>query len=320
MKLLVMPDDGPGAVLAALDKARTSIELVIFRLDMKDVIASLTSAIKRGVAVRALIAHTNKGGEKTLRKLETRLLDIGATVSRTPDDFVRYHGKFIIIDGKMLMLNGFNFTWLDMERSRSFGVSTTVKALVREAQKLFQADCDRQEYVCNSPRLIVSPDNARTRLGEFIKGARKQLLIYDTAVSDPRMLRLLAERQAKGVDVRIIGKVSKHATLSAQKYPGKRLHIRAIIRDGHTAFIGSQSLRRLELDRRREVGVLISERPVVKKMVEVFEGDWAKTAAAKRDDPADTGKDVKKSDGTDTPESKSRKGEPSEKESEKAIA
>jgi cardiolipin synthase A/B len=318
MKLLVMPDDGPGAVLAALDKARTSIEVVIFRLDMKDMLASLTSAIKRGVAVRALIAHTNKGGEKTLRKLETKLLEIGVTVSRTADDFVRYHGKFIIIDGKILMLNGFNFTWLDMERSRSFGVATTVRTLVKDAQKLFQADCDRQEYTVSSPRLIVSPDNARTRLGDFIRGAKKQLLIYDPAVSDPRMLRLIAERQAKGVDVRIIGKVSKHATLSAQKYPGKRLHIRAIIRDGAKAFIGSQSLRRLELDRRREVGVLISERPVVKRMVEVFESDWAKTPAAKQDELTDAAskESGKGSGGKDD----SKKAELSAKESEKAIA
>jgi cardiolipin synthase A/B len=292
MKLLVLPDDGPGAVLAALDKARTSIDVVIFRLDMKDVIASLTSAIKRGVAVRALIAHTNKGGEKSLRKLEARMLEIGVTVSRTADDFVRYHGKFLIVDGKMLMLNGFNFTWLDMERSRSFGVVTTAKVVVKEAQKLFQADCDRQEYSASSPRLVVSPDNSRARLSAFIKGARKQLLIYDPALSDPRMLRLIGERQAKGVDVRVIGKISRHATLSAQKYPGKRLHVRAIIRDGSAAFVGSQSLRRLELDRRREVGLLISERPVVRKMVAVFEADWAKTPAAKHEEPVPAKKDV----------------------------
>ena len=33
-----------------------------------------------------------------------------------------------------------------------------------------------------------------------------------------------------------------------------RLHVRAIIRDGTRAFVGSQSLRKEELDSRREVG------------------------------------------------------------------
>jgi len=35
-------------------------------------------------------------------------------------------------------------------------------------------------------------------------------------------------------------------------YPARRLHTRAIIRDGVRAFVGSQSLRRLELEKRRE--------------------------------------------------------------------
>ena len=35
---------------------------------------------------------------------------------------------------------------------------------------------------------------------------------------------------------------------------GLRLHVRAIVRDRKAAFVGSQSLRKLELDKRREVG------------------------------------------------------------------
>ena len=120
----------------------------------------------------------------------------------------------------------------------------------------------------------MSPENSRARLSAFIKGARRQLLIYDPEVSDPRMLQLLADRQKAGVDVRIIGKTAAASPVAARKYPGKRLHVRAIIRDGNRAFMGSQSLRKLELDRRREVGVLITERPAVRRMLEVFDADW----------------------------------------------
>ena len=44
------------------------------------------------------------------------------------------------------------------------------------------------------------------------------------------------------------------AGFDARAFPGKRLHVRAIVRDGRRAFVGSQSLRKLELDERREVG------------------------------------------------------------------
>ena len=35
------------------------------------------------------------------------------------------------------------------------------------------------------------------------------------------------------------------------------MHLRAIVRDGKAAFLGSQTLRRLELESRREIGVIV---------------------------------------------------------------
>jgi len=283
MKLLVQPDAGIAPLLSAIKGARKTIDILIFRLDRADLLDALRAAQSRGVNVRALIAHTNRGGEKSLRKLEMRLLDAGLTVTRTAGELLRYHGKMMVIDQRVLHLFGFNFTSLDINRSRSFGVMTRNHALVREALKLFEADSARQAYTAGYSRFIVSPENSRERLSEFIKGATSQLLIYDPQVSDSTMLRLLVERAKAGVDVRIIGKVSQkqRGQLNSEKYPGKRLHVRAIIRDGRRAFLGSQSLRKLELDKRREIGAIVTDAAVVKQMQKVFEEDWARTDSGK---------------------------------------
>ncbi len=66
-----------------------------------------------------------------------------------------------------------------------------------------------------------------------------------------------------------------------RKLPDLRLHVRAIVRDGTTAFVGSQSLRKLELDGRREVGVIVTDTRVVKRMQAVFEADWALAGGVK---------------------------------------
>jgi phosphatidylserine/phosphatidylglycerophosphate/cardiolipin synthase-like enzyme len=204
-------------------------------------------------------------------------------VSQTADDLVRYHGKMLIVDGRVLHVYGFNFTRLDINKSRSFGITTRNRKLVQEALKLFEADSARQAYVPAFRRFVVSPQNARELLAAFIKGARRQLLIYDVKVSDRMMVRLLDERAKAGVDVRIIGKLGRgKAGITAEKYPGKRLHVRAIIRDGSRAFLGSQSLRKLELERRREIGVILNDRAVVKEMATTFERDWAQTDAGRR--------------------------------------
>ena len=96
------------------------------------------------------------------------------------------------------------------------------------------------------------------------------------------MLKILTEKRKKGLDVRVIGKVESKWDIKSEKYPGKRLHIRAIIRDGERAFLGSQSLRRVELEKRREVGVIITDENVVNEMLEIFEDDWAQTESGRK--------------------------------------
>jgi len=284
MKLIVQPDAGVTPIVTAIKQARKAIDVLIFRLDRPEVIRALEAAVARGVNVRALIAHTNRGGEKSLRKLELRLLASGLSVSRTADELVRYHGKMIIVDSRVLHVYGFNFTALDIEESRSFGITTRNKRLVQEALKLFEADCARQPYTPGCDRFVVSPENARERLSAFIKAASRQLLIYDPKVSDPAMLRLLVERQNAGVEIKIIGRLGgMKSELVAEKYPGKRLHIRAIIRDGRRAFVGSQSLRKLELEKRREIGVIIHDETVVRQMQTIWAQDWAQTDSGKKE-------------------------------------
>ncbi|HEX5107225.1 MAG TPA: phospholipase D-like domain-containing protein, partial [Vicinamibacterales bacterium] len=229
-----------------------------------------------------LIAHTNSGGEKRLRQLETRMLDFGVSVSRTADDLVRYHGKLLIVDREELHVYGFNYTSLDV-KSRSLGLICRDRRTIQDALRLFESDAQRQAFEPAADTLVVSPENAREQLATFIRGAQKQLMIWDPKVSDPKMIRELQQRIKAGVDVRVIGKVAQRGRgIRAEKSP-IRLHLRAMVRDGDTVFVGSQSLRALELDSRREVGLIARDPRVVRRIAEVFEADWARTELGRKE-------------------------------------
>jgi len=286
MRLIVLPEDGVVPIVAGIREAKKTLDMPIFRLDHIEVDKAIKSAVKRGVIVRTLIAHTNSGGESRLRKLEQRLLATGATVSRTDDDLVRYHNKFMIVDGRTLFVMGFNYTHLDIDRSRSFGYVTRNRGLVQEAVKLFEADFNRQAYTPGLKSFLVSPENSREGLAALLKGAKKQLLIYDVRITDNAMIRILKERAKAGVVIRMMGKLEKKdLDADIEKFPGK-LHARVIIQDGRRAFLGSQSLRRLELDERREVGVIFTDPPVVRQLISTFESDWAETDSGKEAEEA----------------------------------
>jgi phosphatidylserine/phosphatidylglycerophosphate/cardiolipin synthase-like enzyme len=180
----------------------------------------------------------------------------------------------MIIDRQELFLLAFNFTALDIDHSRSFGLVLEDARLVEEAVRLFEADYMRQPFSPQTNSLVVSPVNARRQLVDFIEGARRELLIYDPKIVDPQMIRLLKQQSAKGVNLRVIGRMGKAGGSLPVRKPAMRLHCRAMVRDGRDVFVGSQSLREEELDERREVGVIVSDSAIADTIRSTFDADW----------------------------------------------
>ena len=170
MKLIMQPEAGIAPIVQAIKQARTSVS----NLHLPDGPAGGGEGVGGGGAARrqrlgALVAHTNRGGEAALRKLEQRLLAAGATVSRTGDDLAKDHAKYLVVDNILHVL-GFNLTKLDILKSRSFAVSTKDRRSVQEALKLFAADSSRQPDQPSRSNLVVSPDTSREALEQFTAG------------------------------------------------------------------------------------------------------------------------------------------------------
>ena len=149
--------------------------------------------------------------------------------------------------------------------------------------RLFEADALRQDFEPAAGAIVVSPENAREQLATFIKRAKKQLVIWDPKVTDPQMIRLIQQRVKAGVDVRIIGKVARLAATCAPR------RCRGVCTCGPwcaTATRPSSAARAsgaLELDARREVGLFAKDPKVVKRIADLFEGDWAKTELGQKE-------------------------------------
>ena len=151
MKLLVQPDAGIEPWLRAIKSARKAIDILIFRLDRADLVDALRARPGHAGSTCARDRpHESRRGEEP-QEAGDAMLDAGLTVTRTAGELLRYHGKMMVIDQRVLHLYGFNFTSLDFNRSRSFGVTTRNHGLVREALKLFEADSARQADTARKP-------------------------------------------------------------------------------------------------------------------------------------------------------------------------
>ncbi len=163
---------------------------------------------------------------------------------------------------------------------------TKNRDLVQEAVRLFEADTKRQPYAARCDKFLVSPVNAREQLTAFLRGAKQELLIYDNRISDRAMIRLLGQQARAGVKIRIVGgMVSKNAGLDVRKLAQIRLHTRTIVRDRRLVFLGSQSLRELELDARREIGIIVRDAKIVNSLLKIFEEDWSAASGVRQEEP-----------------------------------
>jgi phosphatidylserine/phosphatidylglycerophosphate/cardiolipin synthase-like enzyme len=182
------------------------------------------------------------------------------------------------VDRQRAFVLGFNYTKQDIEKSRSLGLTTRNPKVVRDILKVIDADHDRTPLKIKSTRVVVSPENSRERLRAFIKRAQRELWIYDLNVTDDDMIKLLKERAEAGVKIRVLGCVEKkwagELAWKVKEFSRMKLHVRCIIRDRAAAFVGSQSLRKLELEDRREVGLITKDRRTVTRIAEVFASDW----------------------------------------------
>ncbi|MCI0490709.1 MAG: hypothetical protein L0229_29295, partial [Blastocatellia bacterium] len=75
--LIIQPGDSFFPLVDAIDKAKHTIKMTIFRMDDPVVRDALSHAVARKVEVKALIAPTSKGWTKRNKKLTHELSRLG---------------------------------------------------------------------------------------------------------------------------------------------------------------------------------------------------------------------------------------------------
>jgi phosphatidylserine/phosphatidylglycerophosphate/cardiolipin synthase-like enzyme len=281
VSLIVQPGDSFFPIVEAIDAARESVKITIFRMDDPIVQHAMISAVERGVRVRALIAANPRGWVKENKALLKELKRAGIETRQPPADTrkKRYHYKVLVVDEVHSLVLTFNPTRENMHYTRDFGLSMRDETVAAELSRLFDADWTDTPYTpADLPSLLVSPYNSREKFTRLLASAERSIDISDAKVQDPKLLELLVGKASQGVRVRILGNdpyyIASHSQLEFRRITRFRLHAKCVIVDGQRAVIGSMNLRHESLDKRREVGVIVDDALVLARLAEVFASDW----------------------------------------------
>jgi phosphatidylserine/phosphatidylglycerophosphate/cardiolipin synthase-like enzyme len=289
--LVVLPEDGPNAILDEIDRAQTSIDLYVYLLPSEQVLAALSDAHARGVATRVILERDPFGGGGSNQDAFDRLRATGIEVHWSSDRFAFSHIKTFIVDQRVALIMTLNLSWSALTRNREFAVVTTVPEDVAEVARLFDADWSGSPY---QPRgdIVTSPDNSRTVLRGLIDGATQSIEVYAEVVRDGDMRERLIEAARRGVHVRILVPANptddarsiyrelEQSGVEVRLLADAYSHAKAIVVDGSRAFVGSQNLTQGSLDKNRELGIILTDHPNLDRLRSVFESDWANSPTA----------------------------------------
>ena len=264
-QVVLIPEERLKAVQRLIRLARRRLLISVFRCSEKTILAELTDALRRKVEVHTLVTPRAKGGKLRLNELGSLLESMGAKVHRYPDQVVKYHAKYLVVDEGPAMVASLNFTKKCFRRTCDFLQISFDPGVVAGLTRLFESDCRQAQNLLPldlNDRLIVGPDRARVQLTELLQSACKSIHIIDSKAGDADILTLLKAKKAAGVDVQILndsalGELTSHGKL--------------ILVDDSTAVFGSISLSTLSLDFRRELAIKVQDPGCVSRLVEFFE-------------------------------------------------
>ena len=276
--LVIQPGDSFFPLVSAIDGARKFIKMTIFRMDDPVVRDAIARAVARGVRVQALVAPESKGWNKRNRKLGDELAALGVEVCFPADHKIkRFHYKLIVIDGRDSLILTFNPTRNNLHYARDFGFHIRDEAIAAEIERLFESDWHGEDFHPAEFPLVISPDNSRKRLAELLGSASRTIRIMDAKVRDKKILTLLAEKAAAGCDVKIIGPkpgIALPENLRFRPMVRYKLHAKCVVVDTTFTFVGSQNLRNPSLDRRRELGFILQDSVIARRIERTFDEDW----------------------------------------------
>jgi cardiolipin synthase len=306
-RLIIQPDEGVAPVRELIASARESLRLKQFTFTEPALLADVITARERGIDVQVMLNPHRSSGDRANDESFERLRRAGIAAEWTNPQFAVTHEKSIVVDSRRALVATFNLAEKYFTQTRDYGIVTDDPLHVNEIVCCFEADWHRRHFDPDEASgLAWSASNSRILMARLIDGARHRLDVQHPKYVDATILDRLAEAQQRGVHVRILcgGKHGISAwdiadTFSSlrilrrlgvkirrQKHP--KLHAKLIVVDEHHALVGSMNIDRSAFDLRRELGVFLTDKPAVERLIEVFERDWHRAEHWDAPDPLDS--------------------------------
>lgn len=287
---------------AAIDPRVQSIYITLYRTaNHSKVIGALLNGVKNGKQVTALVELKARFDEE--QNIDnTDILQSGGVKVITSQETLKVHSKLVLIErneigggtkGYVYVGTG-NFNENTSNIYSDFGLITANQTIANDAKKVFEF-LEHTHYHPSFKQLMVSPYYMRNQIVELIeseirnakKGRKAAFFGKFNALTDIKLIKLLYRASQAGVKIKLIvrgacclqaGINGVSENIEVRSIIDKYLeHARLMIFHNNSkplTYIMSADFMTRNLDRRVEVGTIISDKKIEKILHNYFKIQW----------------------------------------------
>ena len=291
--IIVLPDDSAQPILAAIDRAESSLRIKMFVFSDPTLLDAVIKAHRRGVKVRVMLNPERRDGEKENAESREALTSAGIEVIDSNPSFDLTHEKSMVIDDRWAFVESLNWQTENLTSTRDYAVVTSHKHEVEEVIECFEADWHRTSFTPGEhSHLIWCIGNGRQRLGELIDSAKHSLWLQNERYQDPTIIEHLVRAHCRGVQIHIMARpphklkkakliegvsglrILKDIGVKIHKLRHIKLHAKLLFADDARAIIGSINLAPGSFDSRRELAIAVDDHAIIGRVKKTLEHDW----------------------------------------------
>lgn len=288
--LIVAPDDKTDSILDAIRGARRRVLVEMYMLTAPDAISALLTARAAGADVRVLLEPTPYGDPGANQPAFNSLGAAGIDVRWAAGAVGLVHAKLIVLDDTTAFVMTLNLTGAGLGSNREYAVVDRDPVDVGWTERVWNADAiggDPGPPPAGTP-LLVSPIDARSRLGASIDAAAASIQIEIEELSDADLVARLIAARMRGIVVDIVAPAANRSpamTAALGRLAGAGatvrvlaapvVHAKALVVDGRRAYVGSMNFTRASLDDNREFGLLLDDPITVARIGATIASDSA---------------------------------------------
>ena len=131
------PENG-NEIISIMDSAKQSLDIEMYVFTSDDILQSLKRARDRGVKIRIVLEKRISNNEN--QKIFAALKIYGIEVRWASIEYALTHAKFIIIDGKRVLVGSHNFSNSAMHKNREASVLIQSEKIASDFQRVFEED------------------------------------------------------------------------------------------------------------------------------------------------------------------------------------